>query len=157
MAEPLLVKATLRAITGNDDGDDRDHDTGINVEVRTVSPHTDIAKVHCSQRGGEYGYAQRTTNEFEVTLSPGARTLTKTQCQNFEFRIGIHPNGSDRWKFDAWLILWFDDGSTIWNDKIGQNVEVNDAFRDCNPDPDAGAAFQCGWNFSQVQPPPPLR
>jgi hypothetical protein len=151
MGEPLLVKATLRTITGNDDDDDRDHDTCINVEARTAFPQINICQVHYSQCDGKYGYAARTTNEFELTLSPGANTLTKTQCQKFEFRMGISPLGNDRWKFDAWLILWFDDGSYIWNDKIGQNIDANNPIYG-----EAVLRFQCDWNFSQVQPPPPL-
>jgi hypothetical protein len=139
--EPTLVKATLKTTTGDDD---RDHDTAIFVEVTKADAKTDIAKIAYAEVGGKYGYADHTTHQFD--FPPVRAGIPKNQCQNFKFRMGIQAHGgvfgndklnvefenlpifstqggNDRWKFDAWLILTFSDGSTLTRDKLRQSLE----------------------------------
>jgi hypothetical protein len=145
MGDPLLVRASLKTVTG---GEDRDHNSCINVQVRTADQQTMIAEAILAECGGQYGYGDHTTHEFDIPLKPGASALRLSQCQRFEFRMGITPTGSDEWKFDAWLILHFEDGTTYWNDKLTQ--DINENFGQINKWP----LYQCDWNFSQVSPPP---
>lgn len=145
MADPHLVRAQLRTVTKDED---RDHDSCINVEVRTISPETMAAAMYLGLCSGEYGYGDHELHNDDIPLAPGANTLTRSQCERFQFRMGITPTGSDEWKFDAWLILYFDDGSTYWNDKLAQDINANNPFNHKQP------IFQCDWNFSQAAPPP---
>jgi hypothetical protein len=118
--DPKLIQATLRTITGDED---RDHDTCISVEVRAADQQTMIAQIAGAECAGQYGYGDGETHEFEIGLLPHVVPLTKNRCQGFQWRMGIFPKGHDRWKFDAWLILHFDDGTTLANDKLGQDMD----------------------------------
>jgi hypothetical protein len=149
MNDPLLVRAVLETFTTDED---RDHDSCINVEARTADHQTMIAVMHVGLCSGQYGYGRNELHTDEIPLAPGANRLTKSQCQRFEFAMGLSPTGSDTWHFDAWLILYFDDGSGYYNDKLAQRIDADDPFNRKIPE------FQCGFNFSQVKPPlQPLR
>jgi hypothetical protein len=140
---PTLTKATLKTTTKDDD---RDRDTAIFVQVTENDAKTELAKVAYAEVGGQYGYADHTTHQFN--FPPVKMGIPKSQCQNFKFRMGIPAHGgifgnakfdikvenlpiitgqggNDRWKYDAWLILTFSDGTTLVRDKLDQTSESN--------------------------------
>jgi hypothetical protein len=142
--EPTLTSAVLKTIT---DGDDRDHDTGVFVQVTEPDGHTTIAQIYNAELGGQYGYADHETHELTIPLYQKA-PVPKSKCQSFKFRMGIQATGgvfgnmnvtgkiddwpvvnlhggNDKWKFDAWLTLHFSDGSTLVSNKLDQTLESN--------------------------------
>jgi hypothetical protein len=139
---PTLTKATLRTHT---DGDDRDHDTAIFVYATEADGKTVLAQLAYGAIGGRYGYPDNFWANLDVPLYQ-KRPVTKAECVHFKYRIGIQANcngalckanwdfkiedlslvtfhgGNDTWKFDAWLILTFSDGSTLSADKLRQSM-----------------------------------
>lgn len=140
-AEPTLVRAVLHTHTKNED---RDHDTGIFVEVTERDGHTDLAKIgNALACCGQFGYGDNTNNDLDIPLEkPG---ILKSACQGFKFRMGILAaggifgkdtftgeiqgwkifsvsGGNDTWKFDAWLTLYFSDGSNLQSNKLDQTL-----------------------------------
>ena len=145
MTDPLLIKATLKRHTHDED---RDHDSCINAEARTSDHKILIAAAHLSECQGQYGDRDHETHESDVPLTPEGKKLRLSQCHEFQFRMGITPTGDDTWKFDAWLILHFEDGTTYWNDKIDQVIDASNVWNAKSP------MYQCDWNYSHIQPPP---
>ena len=138
---PYLVRAVLHTHT---DGDDRDHDTGIFVEVTEADGHTVLAQIGNAEACcGRYGYADNEDHDLNIPLQkPG---IPKSDCINFKFRMGIMAKGgifgnttftgridnwpivslsggNDTWKFNAWLRLYFSDGSMLESNKLNQTL-----------------------------------
>ncbi len=131
-----LQSAVLRTHTN---GDDKDHDTGIYVDVHDNGGNT-IAYIGNAERSDDDSkhYNDGSDHSFDVPLSEG--TVLKSDCTNFKWRMGIQasgPNwiiklggtpednpggGNDQWQFDAWLTLNFGDGTFFTTDKLGQTL-----------------------------------
>lgn len=73
---PTLTKATLKTTTKDDD---RDRDTAIFVQVTENDAKTELAKVAYAEVGGQYGYADHTTHQFN--FPPVKMGIPKSQCQ----------------------------------------------------------------------------
>lgn len=137
---PTLVSAELKTVT---DGDDRDHDTAVSAEVKEADGTSMLASIYFTETGGKYGYADGETHFLNIPLVQRQTPATKVQCQNFKFRMGIMAHGgifskwnvkvdgiplisgsggNDTWKFDAWLTLYFSDGSTLQSNKLNQTA-----------------------------------
>jgi hypothetical protein len=143
--EPVLVKVNLHTHTKDDD---RDHDTGIFVQVTKIDGHTSIAQIGDAESCcGQYGYADNEDHDLPIPIYK-AQQFKKSECVGFKFRMGIMARGgilgnasftgkiedwpvvsvqggNDKWKFDAWLRLTFSDGSFLENNKINQTLESN--------------------------------
>jgi len=144
MPEPTLVRAVLQTYTGDHD---RDHDSCINVAARCADHNTMICEMLLGLCSGQYGYGEHEPHTDGIPLSPGANQLTYSQCAAFEWTMGITPTGHDEWNFDAWLILYFSDGSWNWSDKLGQDVNADDPFNHKVP------MFQLGYGNTRTRPP----
>jgi hypothetical protein len=162
-AEPRLVKVTLVTYTQDED---RDHDTCIFVQVDDRNHTHRVAEANNAEcAGGKYGYANHERHEFEVPLTADGRGMTRSQVEGNQFRMGIKANGNDKWKFDAWLVMHFDDGSTYYNDKLKQTLEDRGCSNVWYVGKDGSlvsVTHSCdnnreptwdGWNFSQQRPP----
>lgn len=136
----VLIRFSLKTHTINDD---KDHDTGIFVEVH-------------DKNGNRIGYienAARSDNEspdthylpecdpnktHEFSFAPLRDDIQKDDCLPCSWIMGIKasgpntiingiqfPGGNDRWTFDAWLFLIFSDDTSDFGDKLGQTLESN--------------------------------
>jgi len=51
-----------------------------------------------------------------------APDIPKEQCLPCSWRMGTTANGSDEWTFDAWLYVVFSDDTSLFGDKLGQDL-----------------------------------
>jgi len=135
----VLVSLGLRTHTIDDD---KDHDTGIFVDV-IDNDGNQIAYIANAQSNGDtMHYNPSDIKSF--SFDPLRNDTLKNQCTNFKWRMGIQASGpgettigaggvpiaifhggNDRWTFDAYLTLVFSDDTSITTNKLGQVLESN--------------------------------
>ena len=154
-AEPTLTSAWLETTT---DDDDRDHDTCINVEARTHDTHKLIAASYVFACDGQFGNADHTFGVDNIPIVNGP--WTKSDIQNFDFRMGITPHGSDTWKFSAWFHFCFSDHSALDSVKWSQKIDANVGGRFPAPvfnHKGKPVLFQLDWSNDHDHPSPEPR
>jgi hypothetical protein len=112
--EPILLKATLFTHTNNED---KDHDTGVFVEVRNADGSSLIGKAYdrddTNDDGGQY--KDNSDHQFDLDLGD-AVGMSKSSCHQFQAKIWQQTHngaGHDTWKFTATLVLTFSDHTNI--------------------------------------------
>lgn len=120
-AAPTLNRAELFTQTNDDN---KDHDTGVYVDVFTSNGATKLANIenadNCDSDACEYNDGSRHTVVLNV-LSPGS---TKDDCQGFKAKIKSKANGNDKWKIKkATVTLYFSDGTNLVKER--SDFELN--------------------------------
>jgi hypothetical protein len=111
----VLTAAQIRFFTGDDD---KDGDTGLNVQVLT--PGGSIAGL--ANPSGTF--PDHTTNgPFALTVNG----FTAGQLNNGSVRLAITPVGNDTWHFSFRLDLNFSDGTTV--PVLGDNLTLSQDTR----------------------------
>jgi hypothetical protein len=136
-----LVGFTLETHTINDD---KDHDTGIFVEIIGNAGQF-IGYIEHAQSSDDDSMHYNHGEYHAFHIDPLRPSIFKDDCTNFQWRMGIQAaagwfnettigidgtpfefhGGNDRWTFDAWLTVVFDDDTSIGGDKLGQTLESN--------------------------------
>ncbi len=138
--DPLLVSLVSLTLRTHTIDDDKDHDTGIYVDVNGNSGKT-IAHVADAQSSDNDSTHYNDGSIHSFHFSPVNDHILKDECTNFKWRMGIKASGgidvtievqgvggtlhhgNDRWTFDAWLTLRFSDGTSLTTNKLGQILE----------------------------------
>jgi len=122
-SEPTLTKAVFFTHTN---GEDKDHDTGIYVQVRDNSGSI-IAHANNRDSSGGDGtkYKEGSDHQFELTLdAPG---LPKSKLSDFRVKVWQRTNGHDTWDLDCTVALSFSDGTSLFAYLDNTRLENNGA------------------------------
>lgn len=110
--QPTLIRAELFTLTGDDD--DKDHDTGIFVSVKSGDGKTQLASVSNADSSGKDMTGYTDDSYHIVPLVVDAAGATKADCVQFRAHMWIKTNGSDTWSIDiARVTLYFSDGTNL--------------------------------------------
>jgi hypothetical protein len=126
----VLVGFTLKTHTIDDD---KDHDTGIFVEVRDINGST-IALIGDAETSDDDSKHYNNGETHQFGFKPIEPDIPKEQCLPCSWKMGIKANGDDTWTFDAWLYVVFSDDTSVFGDKLGQKLissdsqEIDDEF-----------------------------
>lgn len=125
--EPVLIKATFFSHTNDDN---KDHDTGIYVKVRTADGSTLIAHADNRDNSGDDGteYKDRSDHQFDLDLD--AAGLRKSSASSFKVQVCQRTHGNDTWKFNGRLVLFFSDSSNLVSSRDGIELKNSDACAD---------------------------
>ncbi|MDB4912917.1 MAG: hypothetical protein JWM95_561 [Gemmatimonadetes bacterium] len=131
--ESTLVRAELMTRTPGDDGDNKDHDTGVFVEVRTADGVTRVANISNGDSDTEY---RDDGHVAYLVLHVDSSAIDESKCATIKFRVGIAakgglmgehngqlvvngvpiwdlPSGNDRWVFVPGIVLRFSSGHKL--------------------------------------------
>jgi len=130
--EPTLVKATLFTHTNDDD---KDHDTGVFIEVYTADGKSLIGKAYDKDDTNDDGgqYKDNSNHQFDLELGD-AVGMSKSDCEKFKTVIWQQTHngaGHDTWKFNAKVILLFSNKTNI----TAQNNGITLTSRGTNEKP----------------------
>ncbi len=127
-AGPVLLRAELFTLTGNDN---KDKDTGIDIEVLTADGRTLLAFIGNADSSGTDATEYNDNSAHTVPLiifSPGA---PRDACIGFTVHMSISTNGNDTWKIrQARVALLFSDGNTLIAEKDNFQLKNNGASTD---------------------------
>jgi len=122
--EPTLERAELFTLTG--DGDNKDHDTGIYVSVKTADGSTELASINGADSSGKDMTEYNDDSSRIVPLVIDAPGTTKGQSSGYRVHMWIKTNGDDTWDIDvARTTLYFSDGTNLVAEQTGFQL-VND-------------------------------
>lgn len=122
--QPTLIRAELFTLTG--DADNKDHDTGIYLTVKTTDNRTLLASVNNADSSGKDMTEYNDDSHHIVPLVIEAPGITKGDCGGFKVHMFIKTNGDDTWSIDdARVTLYFGDGTTLVAEQFGFSL-VND-------------------------------
>jgi len=117
VAQPL-ASATFLTHTG---GDDKDHDTGIYIDVYTADRRILLAHIENADNCGGCHYDDHSEHGFNI---PVVARAERWQCENFIVVLRTRANGNDRWIIDhASVTLNFAGGPPL--EKSRRNFELN--------------------------------
>ncbi len=129
--EPTLLRAELFTLTGDDDN--KDHDTGIYITVKSGDEKILIASVNNADSSGKDMTEYNDDSHHIVPLVVEAPGATRSICEGFKVRMWIKTNGSDKWTIDdARITLYFSDGTTLVADKYNFALEDDGDSTDFN-------------------------
>ncbi|WP_046499479.1 hypothetical protein [Streptomyces odonnellii] len=117
MADNGSARLAAGAVTFVTANEDRDHDTGINISVKTPDG-VEVASISVP-----FGVFKDGTTAGPYPLDVLTET-TKDGLSNGTATITIHPNGDDTWRFDMRLRLRFTDNTHL--SVSAENIELND-------------------------------
>ncbi|MEU5079780.1 MULTISPECIES: hypothetical protein [Streptomyces] len=121
-AGPTLSRAELFTLTG--DGDNKDHDTGIYITVKTNDEKSLLASINNADSSGKDMTTYNDDSHHIVPLVVEAPGTGKSECYGFRVRMWIKTNGNDNWTIDvARVTLYFSDGTTLVAEKFGFNLD----------------------------------
>lgn len=122
--QPRLVMAELFTHTN---GDNKDHDTGIYVTVTTSDTKSLLARIISADSSGTDATEYNDNSDHFVELVIQNPAATPSDCSRFQVTIEIRTNGNDTWLFDAQVVLYFSDGSTLFAEQKGISLVNNGA------------------------------
>ncbi len=130
--EPALLVAELFTQTGSDN---KDHDTGIFVEVKTADGGTLLASVYNADNSGSDSTEYNDHSGHTVPLVVGSPGAPRNVCKGFTVHMWITTHGHDTWKLDlAKVTLTFSDGNTLVAERTSFQLKNNGASTDfANP------------------------
>jgi hypothetical protein len=108
--DPVLTKVIFRSHTNDDD---KDHDTGVYVVVKTADGQTQIAHADNRDNSGDDGTQYKCNSDHEFGVDVDADGIKKSACGGFKVHVTIHSHGYDTWRFNGQVILKFSDGTNL--------------------------------------------
>ena len=121
-----LTKVTITFVTHNDN---KDHDTRLNVGIKSkvnLFLSKDIASG--SNVGGDMEFVDPSTHSFDLTLN--SSTIKVSDLTAPFISIDVQPNGHDRWIFDYTLKLTFSDGNSYSSKSQGVILDQDNRHYD---------------------------
>jgi hypothetical protein len=128
-----LIQPTLMAGQGglvgaeffsHTNDDNKDHDTGVYVEVKTNDLGIRLAHINNADSSGrdETEYNDHSNHTIPLIVDSSGATLA--QCQGFKFRVGTVANGNDKWEFNGTVTLRFEteNGEQTLSREIGDST-----------------------------------
>jgi len=103
---PALIKATFFSHTNDDN---KDHDTGVYVKVRTADGSSLIAHADNRDNSGDDGTEYKDGSDHQFDLDLDAPGLSKSSAHKFKVQVCQHTHGHDTWKFNGRVVLYFSD------------------------------------------------
>lgn len=128
-AYPTLDRAELFTLTGDDDN--KDHDTGIYVTVKSYDGKSMLASVNGADSSGKDATTYNDDSHHIVPLTVEGAGTSKYDARGFKVRLSIKTNGNDEWDIDeARVTLYFRDGTTLVADKYDFTLDGDEAAAD---------------------------
>ncbi|TDT95954.1 hypothetical protein EDD99_7796 [Streptomyces sp. 846.5] len=125
-AQPTLERAELFTLTG--DSDNKDHDTGIYITVKTHDDKSLLASVNNADSSGKDMTTYNDDSHHIVPLVVEGPGTSKADCGGFKVRMWIKTNGNDTWPIDdARVTLYFSDGTTLVAEQQGITLKNDGA------------------------------
>jgi hypothetical protein len=122
--QPTLERAELFTLTG--DSDNKDHDTGIFVSVKSADGKMQLASISNADSSGKDMTEYNDDSYHIVPLGVDAPGATKADCNQFKVHMSIKTNGDDTWSIDlARVTLYFSDGTNLVAERANFRL-VND-------------------------------
>jgi hypothetical protein len=128
LEEPRLVRAELLTHTNDDN---KDGDTGIYVTVTTKDTTSLLARIINADSSNSDATAYNDGSDHFVELVVQNSAATPSVCRGFQVTIAIRPTGGlchDTWHFDAQVVLYFSDGSTLLAEKGDLSLSSEDGI-----------------------------
>ena len=126
-AEPVLIKATFFSHTNDDN---KDHDTGVYVRVKTSDGSSMIAHADNRDNSGDDGTEYKDGSDHQFDLDLDAAGLEKSSAANFRVQVCQHTHGHDTWKFNGRVVLFFSDKSNLVSSRDGIELKNDGACAD---------------------------
>ncbi|MEC3993036.1 hypothetical protein VSR01_05570 [Actinacidiphila sp. DG2A-62] len=121
-----LSRVELFTLTG--DEDNKDHDTGIYVTVKTGDEQSLLASVSNADSSGKDMTTYNDDSHHIVPLVVEAPGALKSDCRGFKVWMWIKTNGNDNWSVDdARVTLYFSDGTTLVAEQLGFSLDGDGA------------------------------
>jgi hypothetical protein len=121
-----LSRVELFTLTG--DEDNKDHDTGIYVTVKTSDGQSLLASVNNADSSGKDMTTYNDDSHHIVPLVVEAPGALRSDCRGFKVRMWIKTNGNDNWSIDdARVTLYFSDGTTLVAEQLGFSLDGDGA------------------------------
>jgi len=114
--EPVLIKATFFTHTNDDN---KDHDTGVYVEVKTSDGQTTIVHANNRDNSGDDGTEYKDNSDHQFDLDIDAAGLEKSACGGYKVRVWQHTHGHDTWKFNGKVVLYFSNHTNLTASRDG--------------------------------------
>jgi hypothetical protein len=108
--EPVLIKATFFSHTNDDD---KDHDTGIYVHVKTHDGSSLIAHADNRDNSGDDGTQYKDNSDHQFDLDIDAAGMEKKDAQHFNVHVCQHTHGNDTWKMHSRVVLYFSNKTNL--------------------------------------------
>src|SRR5438552_3908705 len=99
--DPVLLKAELQTHTNDED---KDHDTGINISVKTADGTGEIASCSNADDSSTDATQYKDGSDHSVNLAVQFTGAKKTACKGFKVHMSISTHGGaghDTWRFNA--------------------------------------------------------
>jgi hypothetical protein len=125
--EGILLKAEIKTIT---DGDNKDHDTGVWVAVKSKDDKVMLAHVDNADNSSSDSTEYNDNSVHTVPLFVDSPGVPRSLCDKYNVYLHQTTNGHDTWKISkATVTLYFNDGVAYAADK--DNIKlVNDGASD---------------------------
>lgn len=124
---PAMIKATFFSHTNDDN---KDHDTGIYIKVRTSDGSTLIAHADNRDNSGDDGTEYKDGSDHQFDLDLDAAGLRKSAATSFKVQVCQRTHGDDTWKFNGRVVLFFSDNSNLVSSRDGIELKDNGACAD---------------------------
>ena len=105
-----LISAEFRSHTTRSD---KDHDTGVFVEVVKSDLNVKIAKVSNADSSPNEFTHYNNSSDHTIRLRLESPDITFDSCKSFKFKVGCRATGSGKWIFTGRVTLRFDDGRSL--------------------------------------------
>ena len=125
--EPVLIKATFFSHTNDDD---KDHDTGVYVKVKTEDLSGLIGHADNRDNSGDDGTQYKDGSDHQFDLDLDAPGLDKSTAAKFKVQVCQHTHGHDTWKFNGRVVLYFSDKTNLTAGRDGIELKNDGACAD---------------------------
>ncbi|MEO6390768.1 MAG: hypothetical protein ABIP75_02880 [Pyrinomonadaceae bacterium] len=125
--EPVLIKATFFSHTNDDN---KDHDTGIYVKVRTADGSSMIAHADNRDNSGDDGTEYKDYSDHQFDLDLDAAGISKSDASKFRVQVCQHTHGHDTWKMNGRVVLYFSNKTNLVASQDGVTMENDGACVD---------------------------
>ncbi|CAN5676945.1 hypothetical protein BH10ACI4_BH10ACI4_11680 [soil metagenome] len=107
---PVLLTASFSSHTNDED---KDHDTGIYVDVMSQDGSSKLAHADNRDNSGDDGTQYKDGSDHSFALDVDSAGLAKDSAKGFKGTVCIHTHGNDTWRFRGNITLHFSDSSNI--------------------------------------------
>ena|SRR5665213_2269452 len=108
--------------------DNKDHDTGVYVDVKTANGQTLLAQIANADNSDDDATEYNDGSEHTIKLAGLSTGSTKDDCNGFKVSLKSKANGGDKWKIEtARVILYFTDGTNLAKEIHGIELDSDDS------------------------------
>jgi hypothetical protein len=122
--DPVLIKATFFSHTNDED---KDHDTGVYVKVKTADGSSMIAHADNRDNSGDDGTQYKDGSDHQFDLDLDAPGSSKSTARGYKVQVCQHTHGHDTWRFNGRVVLYFSDKTNLEASSDGNELKNDGA------------------------------